>query len=113
MTHLFELATTIKTTLDKRGLNRYRLELRDGYSLSCLTGSHEYSHEFKTVEVALMKNGDWAIESKHSNDSIIHYMPWTLFLDFIGDMNSIKNGRLNKTFEEVFQQYQDWLAYDY
>ena len=112
MTNLFELAAVIKTTLAEEDYHRYVLELKDGYILSCLTGSHYNSHELKTVEVALMKNGSFAIKSMDSDDSIIHYISWALFLDFIGDMSSIKEGKSDKTFEQVFKQYQKW-AYEY
>lgn len=111
MTNLFELAAVIKTTLAEEDYHRYVLELKDGYSLSCLTGSHFNSAELQTVEVALMHNDTFAFGDDDSDFSIIHYMSWALFLDFIGDMNSVKEGKARKSIKTIFAEYKDW-AYE-
>ena len=103
--------TLIKSTLSDDMFHRYKVVLKDGYLLSILTGSHFNSAKLQTVEVALKHNNDFVFGDDDSDASIIHYMTWSLFLDFIGDMNSINEGKLDKTFEEVFRQYQGW-AYE-
>jgi hypothetical protein len=108
MRNIINTLALIRATLNKRGYNRYVVSLKAGYSLSILTGSHLHSHELKTVEVALGKDEAFVFGYEDTDDSIIHYMSWALFLDFIGDMNSINEGKLDKTFEEVFKQYQEW-----
>jgi hypothetical protein len=138
----------IKLTLGNDMYHRYKVELKDGYLLSILTGSHYNSAKLQTVEVALMHNGEFVFSKKDSalgdgfkldfsgeefasdeddsddsffsskfnnyddefdsDESIIHYMTWNLFLDFIGDVTSWNEGNLDKSIEDIFRQYQDW-----
>lgn len=103
----------IKLTLSSDMFRRYRVELKDGYLLSILTGSHFNSAELQTVEVALMHNNEFVFGEDDSDESIIHYMTWNLFLDFIGDVKSWNwnEGNLDKSIEDIFRQYQEW-AYE-
>lgn len=101
----------IKSTLSDDMYHRYRVELKDGYLLSILTGSHFSSAELQTVEVALMYNDTFAYGDDDSDLSIIHYMSWSLFLDFIGDVTSWYEGKSRKTIKAIFAEYQDW-AYE-
>ena len=102
-----KIIEAVKATLAVDDFNRYAINLKDGYSLSILTGSHVESAELQTIEVALMNNHRFAF-GEDSDEAIIHYMSWSLFLDFIGDMSSWNEGKLDKTIEDIFKQYQKW-----
>lgn len=81
---------------------RFAILLEGGYQLSILTGSHFYSAELGTIEVALMRNGKFAF-GVESDDSIIHYMPYSLWLDFVGDIQQVEPA----SYEKIFKEYKD------
>ena len=108
MKNLFDGNDAIKATLGIDDFNRYTKDLKDGYRLSILTGSHCDSYKYKTVEVALLKDGEFVFGDEDTDESIIHYMSWALFLDFIGDMSSWNEGRADKSIEDIFKYYQDY-----
>lgn len=74
-----------------------KLALAGGYSLSIVTASHYDSAELGTVEVALLKNG-----KLKSEDFIIHYMPYSLWLDFVGDIQQAQPDE----YERIFKEYK-------
>ena len=74
--------------------------LEEGYQLNILTASHFNSAKLGTIEVALMRNGKFAFDN--SNDSIIDYMPYNLWLNFIGDIQQAKP----ESYERIFKKYK-------
>lgn len=74
--------------------------LEEGYQLNILTASHFVSAKLGTIEVALMRNGRFAFDN--SENSIIDYMPYSLWLDFIGDIQQAKP----ENYERIFKEYK-------
>lgn len=74
--------------------------LEGGYQLSILTASHFNSAKLGTIEVALMRSGKFAFDN--SDDSIINYMPYSLWLDFIGDIQQANHN----DYEKIFKKYK-------
>jgi hypothetical protein len=72
------------------------INLKKGYQLSILTASHFDSAKLGTIEVALMRNG-FAFD-----EAIIDHMPYSLWLDFIGDIQQAKPDE----YEQIFKEYK-------
>ena len=103
---LFEDINEIKACAKCEDYHRFAKELKDGYSLSILTGSHCDSAELQTVEVALLKDGEFVFGEEDSDESIIHYMDWSTFLDFLGDMSTALQDE-EDVIEKIFKHYRD------
>lgn len=103
---LFEDIREIKAYAKCEDYHRFTKELKDGYSLSILTGSHDDSVELQTVEVALLKNGGFVFGVEDTDESIIHHMSWSSFLDFLGDMSTALQDE-EDVIEKIFKHYRD------
>ena len=104
---LDNIAEAVLTTIGSDEPNFYDVLLKDGYRLSILTGSHYDSSKLKTVEVALMDQKGFAFDG-HSDNSIINYLKFEIFLDFITDVETWQNGcYVVKNIKDIFKEYQN------
>ena len=105
MKNLEKTLREILFTLHKN-FNRYRIELTDGYMLSVLTASHFNSTELGTVEVALIKDNEFVYGFENSDKSIIHYMNWKTFKEFIEYMQTAYENNLSDSYKVIFNIYK-------
>lgn len=96
----------ILTTLYVEEFHRYKIELKDGYILSVLTGSHFNSAELGTVEVALIKDNEFVYGPIDSDKSIIHYMSWKTFKEFIKYMQAAYENELSNFYQVIFNIFK-------
>lgn len=80
---------------------RFTIKIEE-YCFSILTGSHCDSAELGTIEMAILKNGEFidfeeAIEITIDN-SIIHYMSFESFENFVDELEITKKEDLEKLF---------------
>ena len=106
MLNIKETMKRIKSTLYVEEFHRYRIELKDGYVLSVLTASHFNSTELGTVEVALIKNNEFVYGFEDSDKSIIHYMDWETFNEFIEYMQTAYENNLSDSYKVIFNIYK-------
>lgn len=105
MKNLEKTLREILFTLHKN-FNRYRIKLTDGYELSVVTGSHFNSTKLGTVEVALIKDEEFVYGPIHSDKSIIHYMDWETFNQFIKHIKTAYEEELSKYYLVIFDTYK-------
>lgn len=106
MLNIKETIEKIKSTLYVEEFHRYRIELTDGYMLSVLTASHFNSTELGTVEVALIKDNEFVYGFEDSDKSIIHYMNYETFVQFIQHIYTAYEDNLSKYYQIIFDLYK-------
>lgn len=79
----------------------YLMDINNKYRLSILTGSHAESSTLETLEIALLKDGEFF---DGTENSIIHYIPREMAHIMI---NEIKEVDSDEDIEEIFKVYQD------
>lgn len=89
-----------------KNFKRYRIKLTDGYELSVVTGSHFNSTKLGTVEVALIKDNEFVYGPINSDKSIIHYMDWETFNQFIKNMQNAYKTKLSDAYKIIFNIYK-------
>lgn len=94
------------STLYTEEFHRYRINLKDGYELSVLTGSHFNSAALGTVEIALIKDNEFIYGPVNSDNSIIHYMSWETFNEFIEYMQTAYENNLSDSYKVIFNIYK-------
>ena len=106
MLNIEETLKNIKSTLHVEYLNRYKVNLKDGYKLSILTGSHLESAKLGTIEMALIKDGEFIYGFENSDASIIHYMDYETFVQFIQYIRTAYEDNLPKYYQIIFDIYK-------
>lgn len=106
MENLEKTLRYILTTLYVEDVHRYRIKLTDGYKLSILTGSHFNSASLGTVEVALIKDNEFVYGPVNSDRSIIHYMDWETFNEFIKYMQAAYENGLSNSYQIIFNIFK-------
>jgi hypothetical protein len=86
--------------------------LKDNYSLSILTGSLMNSPKLGTIEVALMKNGEFFSQlngEPNYDQSCIGYISYSHFVDMLNKLS-----RVNSSYYElIFNKYKTYVdSYD-
>ena len=106
MLNIKETLKKIKSTLNIEYLNRYKVNLKDGYKLSILTGSHFNSATLGTVEIALIKDNEFVYGFEDSDKSIIHYMNYEAFVQFMQYIQTAYEDNLSKYYLIIFNIYK-------
>ena len=101
-----ELLEIINFARHRDIFRRFTIE-KDNYCFSILTGSHYNSAELGTIEMAILKDGEFvdfedATEITTDN-AIIHYMSFENFVKFINELENTKTEKL----EELFLKYKE------
>lgn len=82
---------------------RYGADLKDGYMLSILTGSHFNSAELGTLEIALLENNYFAFGGENSDKSIIHYIEPDKADEMLAEMKQASSD----SYKDIFKKYRE------
>lgn len=97
-----ELLETVNFSRYRDIFRRFTIEI-DKYCFSILTGSHCNSAELGTIEMAILKNGEFPFQDYSTDESIIHYMSFEDFEKFINELENTKIEDL----ETLFLKYKN------
>lgn len=105
-----ELLKKINFTRYRDIFRRFTIE-KDNYCFSILTGSHCNSAELGTIEMAILKDGEFVdfedTTEITTDNAIIHYMSFEDFEKFINELEKTKTEDLEKLFLKYKEEQED------